>query len=101
MLVTSSSESDLSEPEHLIEEFEVSATIGKLQHLKHNYELKFFLLHLLGENSNDENDMDMDVVSGRDSERNGSQLFEFSTTQRNNTMAEKDTILPELDLPMH
>lgn len=32
MLVTSSSESDLSEPEHLIEEFEVSATIGKLQH---------------------------------------------------------------------
>lgn len=45
--------------------------------------------------------MDMDVVSGRDSESNGSQLFEFSTTQRNNTMAEKDTILPELDLPMH
>lgn len=31
MLATSSSESDLSEPEHLIEEFEVAAIIGKLK----------------------------------------------------------------------
>lgn len=30
MLATSSSESDLSEPEHLIDEFEITGTIGEL-----------------------------------------------------------------------
>lgn len=102
MLATSSSESDLSEPEHLIEEFEVTATIGKFtlfsKFNKYLYTNNIFQ----GEHSNDETDLDMEVVSCRgDSEHNGSQLLECQDIQQGTSVAEKDTILPELEIRNH
>lgn len=43
----------------------------------------------------------MEAVSGRaESENNNSQLFEFQDPQRGNSIAEKDTVMPELDISM-
>ncbi|XP_074029954.1 E3 ubiquitin-protein ligase TRIM37-like isoform X2 [Leptinotarsa decemlineata] len=74
MLSSSTSESDLSEPEHLIEEYSARETN----------------IELMAENYHEDNDVDMEMMSGGDCGNVSCDSYECQNPESGNTVAEKD-----------